>query len=197
MKTKNILASLTVASGMAFSVGAAQSATVGFDVDGPGSSASASVTGCIFCHSSISASTVAGLDAVAFTLDEGESSTFDFVEFSTQGIGGGTFEVSATLAFSDPGGSVSSTGSGFYATFFGAISGGGLAWGNAVQQVSFGNGGLYTVELEDGFTVGLGNSAVASATVTLDAAPVPLPAAGWMLIAGLGGLAYTGRRAVA
>lgn len=185
MRLLNLIKIAAVALVMA--AGSAQAVSVHFDVDGAGSSANANRTGCIFCASDISASTVSGLDSEAFSLTEGMSYSFDFIEFTASGLGGGTYEVSATLAFSDPGGAITATGGGVYGTFFGAISGGTLTWDDAVQQVAFGNGGLYTVALQQGITLVKG-SAIAKATVTLDAAPVPLPASALLLLAGIGGL---------
>ena len=170
--------------------GSAIASTVNFVVDGAGSSASASRTGCIFCFSDISATTASGLGSVAFELGVGETSSwFDFVEFTAVGIGGGTYDVSATLAFSSPGGSASSDGDGIYGTLLGAISGGSLNWDTPVQQVAFGNGGFFTVQFEEGITIVHGDSAIARARVIYDVAQVPLPASALFLIAGLGGLA--------
>ncbi|MEO0486881.1 MAG: VPLPA-CTERM sorting domain-containing protein [Pseudomonadota bacterium] len=60
---------------------------------------------------------------------------------------------------------------------------------------AFANETLQTITLTDMGAAELQRVYLAGLTLETDAAPVPLPAAGWMLLAALGGLAYAKRRA--
>ncbi|WP_146188837.1 VPLPA-CTERM sorting domain-containing protein [Albidovulum aquaemixtae] len=78
---------------------------------------------------------------------------------------------------------------------------GSVNW-QAPLMLAFGNGGLMQISLSNeifnfgvfGLSAGQANGATVQATATLIAAPVPLPAAGLGLLAGLGGLALVRRR---
>ena len=197
MRLLYIIKIAAVAFGLA--TGAAHAVGVQFDVDVHASSVHASSSSA--CHwwapcSSIEANLADNLGHTSFSLTEGQSSGwFDFFELSVWGKGTSDYEVSATLAFSDPHASSTALGGGEYFTIFGLISGGNLSWGSdASQQVGFGNGGLYTVQLQEGSILGFGNTAMVQARVMLDAAPVPLPASALLLIAGLGGLGFVRMR---
>lgn len=189
MKFFNVFKSAVLAIGLA--TGAAHAATVDFEV-GAGSEATATRTSCVIvCTANISAD-ASGAIGTSFSLAEGETSDwFNFFRVdvtSRYNLGGGGYDVEATLAFSDPGGAVNGSGDGRFYTAFGVISVGTLTWDNPFQTVSLANGTEYTVELEDGFAIVAGTSANVRARVTLDVAPVPLPASALLLMAGVGGL---------
>jgi hypothetical protein len=88
--------------------------------------------------------------------------------------------------------------------FFGILQFGSLAWGTPLT-LAFGNGGSATISLSGGnFNTGLfglspgsGSGRTVRATLTLNSEPttVPLPAAGLLLVGGLGAFALARRRA--
>ena len=187
----------------------AQAGPISFDIaDAPGSSASASVNP-IFCLGCSVATTLkSGLDAIAFSLAEGESHTFDFFKIRVGGLGGATVDVTATLGFDLPfGTSATGNGDGWYATILGKVSGGALAWNDLPTILTAADGAQFSVDFSDvaGFTIG--NSAWVQATVTAIAeAPPPVdpqqnavaePATIAMLGLGLFGIAALRRRAPA
>lgn len=180
------------------SVGAAQAVTVDFMV-GAGSSADASCVDCsvsMFGYSFTTASLDAdasGAAGTAFSLAEGGTSEwFDFFSLTAQGYAYmEAYTVTASLNFSGPGGGASFSGGGQFSTLGGQISAGTLSWDDATQQVTLADGMRYTVELEEGSTIVIGDTATVRARVTLDdlgIAPVPLPASALLLLAGVGGL---------
>jgi hypothetical protein len=88
--------------------------------------------------------------------------------------------------------------------FFGLFQGGSVSWGSPLSLL-FGNGGQLDLALNDadfnwglfGTTPGQKHGATINLTATYvseSIAPVPLPATGLLLIAGLGGLAVARRR---
>lgn len=184
---------------LTLSVGAAQATSVDFAV-GAGTSASAACDNCFGYLPLLRAVEYATIEADAsgaigtsFDLAEGESSGwFDFFSLTTTGFAlDESYTVEATLAFAEPGGASVAVGNGEFSTFFGAISGGSLDWGaDQFNTVTLADGTEYTVELEQGATIVLGNTATVRARVTLDnaVAPVPLPASALLLLAGVGGL---------
>lgn len=182
MKLFSLLGAAVLAAGL--TVGTADAASVDFEV-GAGTTASATSSCVGVC--SASATLAPGVIGTMFSLEEGETERLDFFDLTVKGIGVGSYSVEYTLEM-DPGGLISDTGSGGFFSFFGIVSGGTLMWNNAVQTVAFGNGGLYTIAVRDGVAVGLGNTATIWADVTLDAAPVPLPASALLLLAAVGGL---------
>lgn len=79
-------------------------------------------------------------------------------------------------------------GNGGFASLGGFLTLGALEWQQNVFNIAFGNGGLYTVALEQGVDLILGQSRTIYADVTLDVAPVPLPAPILLLLGGIGAL---------
>ncbi len=188
MKLFSIFSAAVLAVGLA--TGAAQASPVDFQV----SDASVAVTnvdpncGWLGCSVlDVTTTLNPGLVGTTFSLHEGETQSLNFFDISVSGFGSGDYEVAATLDFSDPGGSASGAGGGNVFTVFGIFSGGTLSWGPD-EQISFGNGGLYTVAFEPLHEIGFGNTATVRAFVTLDVAPVPLPASALLLLAGIGGI---------
>ncbi|WP_380879477.1 PEPxxWA-CTERM sorting domain-containing protein [Sphingomonas sp. DBB INV C78] len=123
----------------------------------------------------------------AFSLEEGESFTFDFATLNIGGfLGAGTASLEAKLSFLTPGGSGTSEGDGFYVKGF-VVSGGGLNWED-IAPITIG-GATYQVEFSDLAGLSISNPKV-KATVTLISegvgSPVPEPAAWAMLITGFG-----------
>ena len=80
------------------------------------------------------------------------------------------------------------SGGGILASAFGSVSAGALVWGQNSFDVAFGDGGLYNITIEQGIDLVAGVSRTIYADITLEVAPVPLPASALLLIAGLGGL---------
>lgn len=169
-----------------------------FEIDGSASSvAVTSLTSSGFGCCTLGASLNSGLDGTSFSLAEGQSSSFDFIDWNPGGfIGGADFEVSATLAFSSPTtSSVTSSGGGSFATFVGLISRGVLTWDNQPQTVTLADGSMFDVAFEGGAGFFLGDATTgASVTATNVVAPVPLPAALPLLAFALGGFVLVGRR---
>lgn len=195
---KKHFAIIAAVSALALPAEATSAAT--FTIDGAGSSVSLEETGsgvgCGLTNCGVTANLAAGLDGMTFDLtNPGETETFDFLTFTGDGSGLATYDITANLAFVTP--DVSATGSGTsgVALFYGSIAGGTLSWDSGVPaQVGFGDGGLATINFEGGTGIFLGDTATTAASVKLDVAPIPLPAAGWMLLAGLGGIAAMKRR---
>lgn len=112
--------------------------------------------------------------------------------------GGGLYDVEVVLAFSDPnlGSSNTETGLAGFGTLLGTLGGGFLTWDNGGEgTIAFGDGSELGYNLAGLLDGGLGVSSSSAITFTANSiAPVPLPAAGWMLLAGLGGLVAMKRR---
>ncbi|MCG7520490.1 hypothetical protein [Ruegeria sp. Ofav3-42] len=171
-----------------------------FDIDLANSNVSLTQTGsglaCSFTSCGISASLAPGLGG-AFSLGEGDSSTFDFLQFEGSGYGGTTYDIVATLAFTQPaGGSTTSGGSGGALLINGYIAGGSLFWDSVPATTTLADGSMYTVDFQGGIALLAGNSITTSATVTADKiiAPVPLPPSVFLMIAGFGVLFGLRRR---
>lgn len=199
---------------MMFAASFAQAATQDFVVDWGNSSVTltdqssgGNVCGATGCSVSVD---LLG-SPTSFTLGEGASETFGFLRWTADGTTGSCrrgflgipfcwpndrdFDVSATLAFSDPTSSGSDTGSGGAHIFNGSIVAGNLTWSLASQQIVAANGAVYDLSFEGGSSWLIDGDAgyTSKATVTLISA-VPVPAAGFLLLGGLGGLAALRRR---
>lgn len=160
---------------------------IDFDVDGAPASwvAITNVSTWPSGWTSIDAEIVDGIDGKSFSLDDGESYTFDFFKITVEGLGIGTADIEATLAFELPSVSqITGNGSGLWGTIFGVISGGYLYWTNMPQTITLANGDYFDVDFEDVAVVGFGNSTTVSATVTAHAAPVSEPTT--ILLSGIG-----------
>jgi hypothetical protein len=131
--------------------------------------------------------TLAGGLEQTFILEDGQTKTVDFFTLAASGIGGGAFSIEATLGFDAPAGTVSGSGSGLFATLFGIVSGGSLTWGPLPDFFTI-DGNRISVDFEDGWTIGLGNTAMVHAYITNEgggAAPVPEPSTMLLLGSGL------------
>jgi hypothetical protein len=136
----------------------------------------------------LSATLVTNLDKQIFTLADGQTQTVDFFTLSASGIGGGSYSIAANLGFDIPTMASSGSGSGQFFTAFGLISGGTLAWDPAtLPDVFTVAGNTISVDFQDGWTVGLGNTATVHAYITNQGggtASVPEPS--MLLLLGLG-----------
>lgn len=155
---------------------------------------------CFFTSCGVEAALAPGFGSPpTFALEEGQSNTFDFIEFTAGGstFVGRSFEISATLAFSSPA-SATTTSDGSGRSFFiaGTITGGVLSWDDVPAFITLADGNEISIDFQDGLTIlPLANSIITTATVeALSVTAVPLPAAFWLLISGLGLIGLFDRR---
>ncbi len=152
---------------------------------------------CSLTSCGIDAQLASGLSGTTFDLDNpGDTETFDFLTFSGTGTGTATYDVEATLAFDPPSASVTSGGSGNVLLLSGNIVAGLLTWNDVPATLFLADGSEVLVDFEGGVGIFLGSSTTTTASVTLESvpAPIPLPASGVLLLAGLGGLSLMRRK---
>lgn len=137
-------------------------------------------------------------------LNQGQSWSFDFLEFSatgSTGLIGRSFDIAATLAFSSPTGintTVGGSGVGFFIS--GVITGGALSWNQDDAWYVLSDGTRVRVALEEGVTLlPLDRTVVTKASVGLfpgvsGTAPVPEPGAALLFVAGIAVAAEGQRR---
>lgn len=118
----------------------------------------------------------------------------DFIEWTVDsGLGSKLFNVEVTLAFDSPSSdSGSTTGQGGVGTIFGVFSGGFVTW-NGPGTIDFDDGSQVVFTLESAAVIGKG-ATTSTGVEFVSTTPIPLPAAGWLLLAGVGGLAAAKRR---
>jgi hypothetical protein len=137
----------------------------------------------------------------SFTINEGDTATFDFATFFVSpGFG---FEndarVDAVLAFITPDASPATTGGsanylrlgGFFRP---GVVAGNLIWDNPVQQVTTADGSLFSVRFGNLQGVTFGGNATSSVSITVDSVAVPEPATWALMIGGFGLAGATLRR---
>jgi len=156
-------------------------------------------TTCVFGSCSLSASLLTPFDS--FSLEVGESQTFDFARFLVSGgFGGGSATIDAQLAFTLP--SADPAGAGGTASYLrlggiftpGALAGS-LIWNTPSQQLTASDGTKFTVTFGNLVGAQFGQSAVAPVTVRLDSV-VPEPASWALMITGFGLVGAASRRRV-
>lgn len=131
-----------------------------------------------------------------FSLNVGESRTFDFANFTVgSGFGLGSATVEASLGFVLPSaGPAGTDGSANYFRLGGNILGGTLTWDTPSQSLTAADGSRFTVGFGNLSGLRFGSTAVAPVTITLTSGAVPEPAIWGMLLLGFGGVGYVMRR---
>lgn len=138
------------------------------------------------------------------TLNDGDSWDLDFIEFSangTTGLSPRTFDIKATLAFTNPSG-IDTTNTGQGGGFFisGVITGGVLHWNAAPAVYTLADGSRVEVAFQDGISLlPLSRTVVTTATVDYRGgkgavSPVPEPGAAVLFAAGISVVALRNRR---
>lgn len=199
----------------ALSVGSASAVPLDFDIDVGGSSVALTTqlnpapgdlggglnaVSCGFTSCAVTESLAPGFATPeTFSLAQGETQVIPFITLTTNGIGSLDLDIAATLAFDVPGAATtSSSGSGFAVLVGGLLTAGSLTWDDVPAATTLADGSVVTVDFQDLSGVDFlskGSVYTVNAYVTATSiAPVPLPAAGLLLIAGLGGLAALARR---
>lgn len=179
---------------------AAGAAPVSYTIDGPTSSVELSSnqtewSWCIFSGSAtITGKLNPNLDGISSSLAVGETDSIDFFDLTVTGDGWGavdTYDIRATLAFSDPPVSAEGSGGGWYGSFAGVINAGSLYWDDTTlpDVLTLSDGTSLSIDFEKGCAIGFGednNTATVHAYITnKGAAPVPEPSTVFLLGIGL------------
>ncbi len=195
--------------GSLFMAGSASATPIAFDVAddvlneylGDDLASSVSVTSVsTFLDTDIAVNLVSYLDDEFFSLNTGDTATFDFFDIAISGTGIGVAEIEATLAFDIPEILATGESDGGWVSFFGIVTGGGLIWDDSSLPDEFVYAGqLISVDFNDLLGITLDSTVTVTASVTnLGAAPapapVPEPATMLLFGSGLAGLAGYGRR---
>lgn len=123
------------------------------------------------------------LKTTEFSLEEGESETFDFFDIHLP-TGIGSAKVNATLNFLVPeGGSGSSQGDGWWKSAF-LFSGGGLEWDEQPGLIELDDGTSFQLSFEELSGVQLGHNNTVQATVTAES-PASVPEPGTLALLGI------------
>lgn len=139
------------------------------------------------------------LGSLSNTLIAGQSWDFDFFTLEFYGIGGGTGNITGSLAFDLPSTALNANGSGFGAFFTIGLSTGDLTWSAQPGQFLLDDGTAYSVIFQDRSGAQIGSKVKVGAKLTLNTepgAPVGVPAPGALSLLGLGllGLGIAARR---
>lgn len=169
----------------------AHAAPLSFNIAGNPQSWATATLGPSWCfRCSISTTLNPDLDSIAFALDPGQSSTFDFFEISVGGFGGALADIQAMLAFDLPSSAaVEVEGNGAFFTLGGVLSGGTLAWNTLPSIITAPDGSQFSVDFSDLTGLTIGNSATVTATImalSVADTPVAVPEPGTMALLGLG-----------
>jgi hypothetical protein len=165
-----ILPSIAIAAAMLWP-GAARAGLL-FEVDAAASSVSITETvsgpRCTFTSCGIDVALAPGLDDVTFELETGESFAFSFLIFIGSGRGASLFDITATLAFSQPTGA-NTTGSGHgggILVLSGYILAGALTWIDLPREIILANGSTIIVNFQGGKDILLGHAVTTTASVS-------------------------------
>ena len=206
---KNLFAAAAVTSAAIVASPAAAATVFSFNESASSVTVSPIKEGCVgifFSKASctLSADFASGASGYSFLADEAGDTDYvsNFIDWSIvlQGIkptGAGLYNVAVDLVFSSPDtASGSASGIAGFGTLLGVLSAGGVSWHNGgVGSVSFADGSVLGFDLDEVLEGGLGTSTTSGIKFTAEAvAPVPLPAAGWLMLAGIGGMAAVGRK---
>jgi len=154
-------------------------------------------TSCVFGSCQLSASLATPFPN--FSLNVGESRTFDFARLNVgSGFGVGSATLDAQIGFVLP--TAGPAGSGGSASYFRVgglftpgVLGGTLTWDTPAQQITAANGHRFTVSFGNLSGAQFGANVAVPVTITLDA--VPEPAAWAMMIIGFGAIGGAARAA--
>jgi hypothetical protein len=171
-------------------------ATILFEIDAANSWVS--VTSTPVSGKGLNAFLAGGVNERSFSLDEGQSATFNFLRLSGKGVEGtGTYYISAQLAFARPLETPAAVGhgGGVYAHYQGVVDAGTLTWTDMPTLITLKDGSVISVDFEDGWRL-RDERAIVRATVRLveEATAVAEPGTVAMIGAGLAGMGFAGRR---
>lgn len=191
---------LLTASFLSMTVAAAEASTFPvFAIDGSTSSITVTegIDLCFGC--SLSASFSAGVDGATWTptspTDSWNIANFIDWNASGSGFGAAVYNVALTIGFSSPdAASSSTTGDVGFLSIFGHVNAGLLIW-DSIGDLTFAQGSTLSIALQGGAAIGTGNTVSSGVTFTGNTiAPIPLPASGLLLLAGVAGLGSLRRK---